>query len=901
MTNPEERVLERFDTWSQDFLERSYEDNTLLQEQPVHASNPMVLNVLDQAYEEHARSLYDNLNSGKGFRFEGKLKENFFRNLQVFAREKYEEGENTNQLDTFLLALHSHCFNHHHFCGSIPVFEKILLTSEMNEHPVLRGNLGQELVATTVHDLSFMQGPVVKSLEAYQDQLSPGDSLRLLYQLPTIGAQAMATSSWAGATEESIKLFLQSQIDKPTTSLLEKFVAERGMAVLRSEEDEPSQNVVTYQGNEQAGRMREHNESLNKEHQALVSVVQPSIPMEPGFKVIRSAVDRLTVFDRTGMPLYQGYLSPEQNKQIEERLTQPPDYDFPLEVIHDLANFIKQEADIEDIQVKKEIYEHLHAYYQGSGWGAFLRTLNPSITDESINALERAKELYGKVHQIQHDFYLQHNQPMERADFDSLVASMEPELSQVNQQATDLMHQFPLPVLEKQFSTILDIHRRQAVHLEVKPFRAVAQDRRVNMADTLSEDDVVTLTYLLRPDIQHMITTYFGVDFSQLTMAEQVYFSQLLTSQDNQQLETLREITQAGAVDADALVSCFVATQVDSGIAETIMTIAQNPDTQAVNSVLHAYSTMARLAQEIENGYGQNPHIARTYLKRANDLLHKAAEGDISIMAETMQAMRAENLLLVEAYRAMKTEGEVDDITDFEKVQAQTYTSLPPGIKELFDGNYEPERATNLYQDLVSNQEQVGFRLHTVEFDGQIVSAMYEYSLDRGRVYLGGLNMTSRHDLKGLPGGQALLSRVFNQHVEQGTVIEASATLLNAERYMNQYGFVLTGTVELASHEQDENGLYFGDQIYVLEMTPQQSYRSREERYTREVIKDMAQSGQQDAKGRIVVWQTLSETEPPSELSSGYVCTQTFRSVSENRRYFLLERLSTTEAQQNLN
>jgi hypothetical protein len=289
--------------------------------------------------------------------------------------------------------------------------------------------------------------------------------------------------------------------------------------------------------------------------------------------------------------------------------------------------------------------------------------------------------------------------------------------------------------------------------------------------------------------------------------------------------------------------------------------------------------------------------IAASMRKRASgiliSLLDEFLKGinhlSVEDIFEKLARVRSENILLAETYKELKRLGKVTGVEDFLQISLREGDPNDPRLHELYRQNYpNPQRAENLIMKMLADSKKPGFRLQVMEYNGQIVGAVYVVEdREKKRVYIGGLNSNESEGLKSLQAGQYIISILEDEYFSEGWTIEATALLRLSALHIMKRNFI--GVEDLGLSEDGEI------RLRLLRNGAWEFESKDKEKFSQSKIVEMAEQKLVEKNGEIAVFLTKNENELPKELSEGYVITQMFS--KDDKVYFLLVKFTPPQTQ----
>jgi hypothetical protein len=246
--------------------------------------------------------------------------------VSLFLRYLFLEISNSSLNDheriELLSRINSNLFSYSpNLLNEVGIDELFLLSSRLNRDPILRGWIGQRVVGEIVYELNFAKEELFEDIVERVTKQSLDEQLDVIRQCTTLGANA-AAQGWADRAFDKIQKMLE-EINEHSESPFISYAIQHAQARLDIENEWPSMGIVTYSGNDAAGRLPEEMGREIVESDILFrNTVEPlGVPPERNLRLIKIARDAIGAFDRTLMPQIIG-IGPIEKIDIEHASAQ---------------------------------------------------------------------------------------------------------------------------------------------------------------------------------------------------------------------------------------------------------------------------------------------------------------------------------------------------------------------------------------------------------------------------------------------------------------------------------------------------------------------------------------------------------------------------------------------------
>ncbi|HOX40695.1 MAG TPA: hypothetical protein PK263_00705, partial [bacterium] len=335
----------------------------------------------------------------------------FLNALIDFSARKSLESDTSKvksrQLEDFLKEIIRYFFDSTQLIESLSLQELLLSCSRATQVPELRGWLGRNLISALVWRVDrYDPDEVSEQLRDLLKGCQVGDVLDLINLFPTILSVSYAeTGRWSkqSKTIENFFELTKAYFKQPFV----QYALKLSLASLVKEQEGSSLGIWARRGDLNEGRLLE---GLPKEehrgNSILAAQIRPNIRLLPGFKVVKSASDTITVLDQSNHARYYGRYdhtlvkgedepivpiprlneaiewveSIEQDVQNSIKIRRYLEY-FKLGIIipyagiatNDYQNIAEKFSSISDVLSKKEWQELIYCYEQ---YAIFIKKVN---------------------------------------------------------------------------------------------------------------------------------------------------------------------------------------------------------------------------------------------------------------------------------------------------------------------------------------------------------------------------------------------------------------------------------------------------------------------------------------------------------------------------------------------
>jgi hypothetical protein len=279
----------------------------------------------------------------------------------------------------------------------------------------------------------------------------------------------------------------------------------------------------------------------------------------------------------------------------------------------------------------------------------------------------------------------------------------------------------------------------------------------------------------------------FSIEVEELSQAEQIYFLGFLQKQTVESVQDLKDFClkfkNIGAV------SFLSFQQGGEKMGEHILAIGKNYSQEEATSVFGKYAEIVDIAEKAEEFLKvefDNPDkelankISQGLLNKGKRLLESFAEdrelGPEEVLKE-LEKYRAENVLLVEKYKALKQSGLIESIEDLQNISESSYSSqevlqdenLLGKLESLYKQNYEnysKDGLASLVDEFRKNMEAGGSKVFALENGDEMLSfLLVNENAEKNDVYISALNVDPR--LKETAAGRSVLESTIYKYLRE--------------------------------------------------------------------------------------------------------------------------------------
>jgi len=226
--------------------------------------------------------------------------------LVDFLEKKEQEAdeEELERLYHFGQNIHSEFFSASpSLINYIRLPDRLKLMTRATRSKVVQGTFGSVFVGETVYDVSFMKGRLdeitIKAMEA----LSVPEKLDLLYQLRTVGAQAIAGGEWSRPAYNQVRQTYETLMNSEDSAVFVQLAAEAGLEVLDAEYENPQLSFIRREGQTTDSRLntRFSNEQVEILTAKFFSKYSLDHVVSNSTRVIPATKDALVCMDKSGL------------------------------------------------------------------------------------------------------------------------------------------------------------------------------------------------------------------------------------------------------------------------------------------------------------------------------------------------------------------------------------------------------------------------------------------------------------------------------------------------------------------------------------------------------------------------------------------------------------------------
>lgn len=404
-------------------------------------------------------------------------------------------------------------------------------------------------------------------------------------------------------------------------------------------------------------------------------------------------------------------------------------------------------------------------------------------------------------------------------------------------------------------------------------------DEIASRIDGLEEGVVGEYVELMRSRVRSIVEQKFSVKLKDLTLKEQLYFTQYLKNVTVGEAQTVQAFTSNPEFGVNALRTFLSLERYGQEFGDAIVETA-NKNPEEAQQIFSYYGTLLDRADDAESivadAYNGDvpPEVLETVrnkmLAKADSTLKQMTdESKLEHIVTTIQNSSDEAAGFGETFSALKSAGLVESPEDM-NLQKRQHTGaevlsdddLLLQVESLYQQHYDEKTAADFMQTFRSKLEQPGAVLTTMSIlEDQIVATLLEVN-DGDQVYVGALNTSLDQSAQSLQLGTHMIKNIVERKAEAGKVLNATATVDKIAAYVNRYKFVITGSLGTIAN---------GKILFKMERNDSVVYESA-------AWKDAQVRSYASQSGDSVLVKRISSVDPiPSELEEEYVCTKLVR------------------------
>lgn len=344
--------------------------------------------------------------------------------------------------------------------------------------------------------------------------------------------------------------------------------------------------------------------------------------------------------------------------------------------------------------------------------------------------------------------------------------------------------------------------------------------------DIDSEELSLLIQYLHEPKLKNNIERDLGIKFSEIPLRSQIHFLRFLAGQDSSGFNRLRTILQKHSDISNKILNSFLACAENVGYSESILTIAENFDTDTAQAIYDKYLEISSASEQIRDfiyrqtnitGITDNQiqKITQKLLHRANEILKSFAQksspaedtpDERERVLKDLEIIKDEAWLITSTFSTLRDSGVAVEFKDIVNMNPEIVTGLELArnrkdvekMLEIFYDNYHKYPAEFRDSIIDGFRQKLAFDttdFYILRYKGEIVSF---FRFDRRfetdgmfkDFYFGSVNTDT-----GFTGGrfaEVMFSEALKARAKEG-VIEADCDPETevSSKYIEQ-GFVAT-------------------------------------------------------------------------------------------------------------
>ncbi len=369
--------------------------------------------------------------------------------------------------------------------------------------------------------------------------------------------------------------------------------------------------------------------------------------------------------------------------------------------------------------------------------------------------------------------------------------------------------------------------RSELVAVESRPYVQIELDPNLN---PFKGEDSEQLTLLLQnlhnPALRNFIESDLGINLAEIPLRSQIHLLRFLSGQDLEGFNRLRIILQSHSDISNKILNSFLACAENVGYSESILTIAENFDTDTAQAIYDKYLEISSASEQIRDfiyhqtnitGITDNQiqKITQKLLHRANEILKSFAQksspaedtpAERERVLKDLETIKDEAWLITSTFSTLRDSGVAVEFKDIVNMNPEIVTGLELArnrkdvdkMLEIFYDNYHKYPAEFRDSIIDGFRQKLAFDstdFYILRYKGEIVSF---FRFDRRfetdgmfkDFYFGSVNTDT-----GFTGGrfaEVMFSEALKARAKEG-VIEADCDPETevSSKYIEQ-GFVAT-------------------------------------------------------------------------------------------------------------
>jgi hypothetical protein len=218
----------------------------------------------------------------------------------------------------------------------LQIGDLLLITAKANKYEIVRGYFGQKMNGELVYEMSLTGDWVVEHVLNIFKKESVDNQLNILHQLVTTGSAAAGEGAHSRGGFVHIEEIIFDIANGEFVPLV-KYFAQVSLKRLKHEEENPSVGILTYEGNNNAGRITENiDKGITQENDKIKSelVLPKQFVHNRAYFV---AKDYISVLDSANIPI--GLVNIENSTIDKEKLSEG----LPVNILYNLEAVVNKQ------------------------------------------------------------------------------------------------------------------------------------------------------------------------------------------------------------------------------------------------------------------------------------------------------------------------------------------------------------------------------------------------------------------------------------------------------------------------------------------------------------------------------------------------------------------------------
>lgn len=676
--------------------------------------------------------------------------------------------------------------------------DQVLYNAKANRVYELQGYIGQNFTSELAYNLAWGGSGVAEYLGPKLSELNIADKLDVLDQLQTTASVALAEQP-ESVGENGIEIvkviakYLGDDSASPFLSYKTKLILER----FQKEMDLPSVGVISFLGEAgQKSRLSEHmRKELLLEHNNLRLQINPDKILDKGSRFIRISSDTVGVFDHSNK-LRQFFVLRQTEVQEPQNLS--------LVALNHLIDGLEHQHYPHPIDLENIIE------YLSKEKGPFPKDLGSVLVDEWRNLAQLRRYRVDDDRQV---------------SLQRMIGSIE---KKEDLKVGEFIEGDYTLALKSFFIELRKKVEDKYTKVYIRDVEELLNDVTLNpFTDALEEKNLDLLIQQLHdPSLSFRVEQDLGIKFSEIPLRSQIHFLRFLSDQDAEGFNRLRTVLQKHSDISNKILNSFLACAEDVDYSESILTIAENFDTDTAQAIYDKYLEISSASEQIRDfiyhqtnitGITDNQiqKITQKLLHRANEILKSFAKksspaedtpAERERVLKDLEVIKDEAWLITSTFSTLRDGGVAVEFKDIVNMNPEIVTGLelarnPKDVEkmlEIFYDNYHKYPAE--FRDAIIDgfRQKLAFDntdFYILRYKGEIVSFFrfdrrFEMDGMFKDFYFGSVNTDT-----GFTGGrfaEVMFSEALKARAKEG-VIEADCDPETevSSKYIEQ-GFVAT-------------------------------------------------------------------------------------------------------------